>query len=43
MAEVLDRTVAELQDKFTDQPPVKAQLLNALGETYPGWGCMGKR
>ncbi len=42
VAEVLDRTVAELQDRFTDQPPVKAQLLNALGETYLGLGLYGE-
>ena len=41
MAEILDRTVKDLEDKFADQPLLKAQILHALGETYWGLGLYG--
>ena len=41
VAEILDRTVKDLEDKFADQPLLKAQILHALGETYWGLGLYG--
>ena len=38
VAEVLDHTVTDLKDKFTDQPLVKARLVYALGESFLGLG-----
>ncbi len=38
VAEILDRTVKDLESQFADQPLVKARLLNALGESYQGLG-----
>ncbi len=38
VAELLDRTVKDLADKFVDQPLLKAHILHALGQTYQGLG-----
>ncbi|HEX3356370.1 MAG TPA: tetratricopeptide repeat protein [Tepidisphaeraceae bacterium] len=38
IAEVLDRDVKELKEKFKDNPHTKADLLEAIGKTYQGLG-----
>ena len=38
IAEVLDRSAKELQGKFAGDPPTKAKLLQAVGESYVGLG-----
>ncbi len=38
MAELLDRSVTDLQDKFTDEPQTRATLLGAIGNSYLGLG-----
>ena len=38
IAEVLDRSAKNLQDKFADDPRTRADLLSAIGESYYGLG-----
>lgn len=38
MADILDRSVNDLADKFADDPLTKATLLDAIGQSYLGLG-----
>ncbi len=38
VAELLDRSAKDLQDKFAEDPLTKAQMLKAIGDSYQGLG-----
>ena len=38
VADLLDRAVAQLDDRFAGDPRIRAELLDAVGETYSGLG-----
>lgn len=38
VAELLDRSAKELEDKFADDPRTRSELLHAIGESYMGLG-----